>query len=116
MKEVHVSNVPWTATEEELKHFLERMTNPGAVCSCELRRDSFQTRHKGFGFVTFSDDEVAERVQQLATIPYRLNFQGRSLRINVSKRQVKHNPEHSITSLQAKALSMGCLTGDTFHI
>ncbi|CAM6091435.1 unnamed protein product [Calypogeia fissa] len=116
MKEVYVSNIPYTATEEDLKTFLESVTSPGAVCFCELRRDSFQTSHKGYGFVTFSGEEVAEQVRFLATSPYHLRLQGRSLRINVSKRQVKHNPEHSVMRLEGSTLSMGCLTGDTLNI
>ncbi|CAM6085235.1 unnamed protein product [Calypogeia fissa] len=107
MKEVHVSNVPFTATEEDLKTFLKSRTTPGAVCFCELRRDPFLTRHKGYGFVTFMEEEVAERVRFLANCPHELKFQGRSLRINVSKQQLRHNPEHRVVSLKGSALSMG---------
>ena len=54
---LHVGNLPFSVSEEELKNLFSDY-NPEEVA---LIKDKFSGRSKGFGFVTISDDEVAQK-------------------------------------------------------
>jgi len=54
---LHVGNLPFSVAEEELKNlFADYKTE-----EITLIKDKFSGRSKGFGFVTISDDEVANK-------------------------------------------------------
>lgn len=54
---LHVGNLPFSVTDEELKNLFAEY-NAEEV---SLIKDKFSGRSKGFGFVTISDDEVANK-------------------------------------------------------
>ena len=54
---LHVGNLPFSVEDNELKELFSEY-NPEEVT---LIKDKFSGRSKGFGFVTISDDEVANK-------------------------------------------------------
>lgn len=54
---IFVSNIPYKATEEELKDLFAEF---GEVQSAKIIIDKFSKRSKGFGFVEMSDDNQAQ--------------------------------------------------------
>jgi len=54
---LHVGNLPFSVTDEELKNLFAEY-NAEEV---SLIKDKFSGRSKGFGFVTISDDESAQK-------------------------------------------------------
>lgn len=54
---LHVGNLPFAVDEKEFKEMFSEY-NPDEVT---LITDKFSGRPKGFGFVTISDDEVAQK-------------------------------------------------------
>lgn len=54
---LHIGNLPFSVSEEDLKELFTEY-NPEEVV---LIKDKFSGRSKGFGFVTISDDEVANK-------------------------------------------------------
>lgn len=72
-----VGNLPFTATEAELREFFSAVGNCGSV---SLLTDRMTGRPRGFGFVEMSTQEEAQRA--ISELDGR-DFQGR--RINVSE-------------------------------
>lgn len=54
---LHVGNLPFAVDDEELKSLFSEY-NPEEVT---IIKNKFSGRSKGFGFVTISDDEVAQK-------------------------------------------------------
>jgi len=54
---LYVGNLPWSIDEEGLKKLFESY----ATEEVTLIKDKYSGRSKGFGFVTISDDEVANK-------------------------------------------------------
>lgn len=76
MKSIYVGNLPFTASEEDVRSLFEPF---GAVSSVKLVSDRDTGRPRGFGFVEMDDDGDAE------TAIRELNGKdmgGRTLRIN----------------------------------
>jgi len=76
---IYVGNLPFTATEEELKTLF---TECGTVTSVALITDKFSGKPRGFGFVEMSTPEEAQAVIA--------KFNGytmgdRALRVNIAK-------------------------------
>ncbi len=57
-KKLFVGNIEWGATEDDL-HAL--FSQHGEVEEAVIVKDKFSGRSKGFGFVTFVNDEDAEK-------------------------------------------------------
>ncbi len=57
-KKLFVGNLAWETTEEEL---LNLFSQYGEVEDHVILKDKFSGRSKGFGFVTFSNDEEADK-------------------------------------------------------
>jgi len=57
---IFVGGLNVKADENSLKQFFE--SNFGEVSRCKLIFDHFTQRSKGYGFVTFKDEEVAKKV------------------------------------------------------
>jgi RNA recognition motif-containing protein len=54
---IYVGNLPWSVDENKLKE----MFSAYSVEEASLIKDKFSGRSKGFGFVTISDDEEAQK-------------------------------------------------------
>ena len=75
---LHVGNLPFAFDDNELKEMFSEY-NPEEVT---LIKDKFSGRSKGFGFVTISDDEVAQKaISELNG----KDIQGRELRVSEAK-------------------------------
>ena len=62
-KTLYVGNLPYTATNEELKEFFGKV---GTVVSASVIMDRYSGRSKGFGFVDMETEEAAAAaVEQL---------------------------------------------------
>lgn len=55
---VYVGNLPWSVTDEKLK---ELFSTFGEISEAIVIKNKFSKRSKGFGFVTFSDEESAKK-------------------------------------------------------
>jgi len=82
---LYVGNLPFTVTEEALK---EAFSKFGDIEEATLIVDKFSNRSKGFGFVTFSDDEVAKKA--IAEMNEK-DFEGRPLKVSEAKPREEGN-------------------------
>lgn len=57
-KKLFVGNIKWETTEDELK---ELFSQHGEIEEAVIITDKFSGRSKGFGFVTFVNDEDADK-------------------------------------------------------
>lgn len=58
-RKVFVGGLSWETDEQSLRDYFRRF---GAVSDCVIMRDRVTGHPRGFGFVTYDDEEVAERV------------------------------------------------------
>ncbi|KAI3452018.1 hypothetical protein Pfo_008683 [Paulownia fortunei] len=58
-KKIFVGRLPQEASAEDLRHYFGRF---GRILDVYVPKDPKRTGHRGFGFVTFADDGVADRV------------------------------------------------------
>jgi len=77
-KKLYVGNLPFSATEEEIK---ELFASHGEVISVALVNDRETGRPRGFGFVEMGDADADSAVEALDG----KEFGGRSLRVNVAR-------------------------------
>ncbi len=82
---LHVGNLPFAVEDEELKNLFSEY-NPEEVT---LIKNKFSGRSKGFGFVTISDDEVA---QKAISEMNGKDVQGRELKVSEAK-PMEERPE-----------------------
>lgn len=75
MKKIYVGNLPFTATEDEVK---ELFGQHGTVNSVALITDRETGRPRGFGFIEVDDNDLATMVQNLDG----KEMGGRALRVN----------------------------------
>lgn len=79
MARLFVGNLPYKATEEELKTHFEQA---GAVTSASLITDRQTGRARGFGFVEMADDEGTKKA--IETLNGK-EFQDRELVVNEAR-------------------------------
>lgn len=60
-KKIFVGRLPQEATSEDLRQYFGRF---GRILDVYVPRDPKRTGHRGFGFVTFAEDGVADRVSR----------------------------------------------------
>jgi RNA recognition motif-containing protein len=77
-KRIYVGNLPFRASEDEVRELFERH---GAVQSVTLVTDRATGRPRGFGFVEMDDDQAEAAIEALNGT----DFGGRSLRVNVAR-------------------------------
>lgn len=77
-KRIYVGNLPYSATEEEVRTLFEPH---GTVNSVDILMDRMTGRPRGFGFVEMDDAGAAKAITQLNGS----EMGGRSLRINEAK-------------------------------
>ena len=75
---LHVGNLPFSVEDNELKEMFSEF-NPEEVT---LIKDKFSGRSKGFGFVTISDDEMAQKAVSALNGK---DVQGRELKVSEAK-------------------------------
>ncbi len=80
MKKVYVGNLPFQATEEDIRNWFQ---GAGAnVASVSLVTDKFTGQARGFGFVEINNDEEAARVIQSLNGQ---DFMGRNVVVNEAR-------------------------------
>ena len=77
-KKLYIGNLPFSATEEEIK---ELFANHGEVISVSMINDRETGRPRGFGFVEMEDDAAAAAIEALDGT----DFGGRALRVNEAR-------------------------------
>ncbi|VVB83727.1 RNA recognition motif. (a.k.a. RRM, RBD, or RNP domain) [uncultured archaeon] len=82
---LHVGNLPFSVDDEELKSLFAEYNAEEVT----LIKDKFSGRSKGFGFVTISNDEVAQKA--IADLNGK-DVQGRELKVSEA-RPMEERPE-----------------------
>ncbi|MDD6087944.1 MAG: RNA-binding protein [Desulfovibrionaceae bacterium] len=77
-KSLYVGNLPWAATEEEVRNLF---ANYGEVISVNLISDRETGRARGFGFVEMKDEDAAAAIEATDGV----NFNGRTLKVNEAR-------------------------------
>nr|MEE4267522.1 RNA-binding protein [Candidatus Krumholzibacteria bacterium] len=75
MKKIYVGNLPFSATEDEIK---ELFGQHGTVNSVALIMDRETNRPRGFGFIEVEDNDLSAMIQNLDG----KEMDGRALRVN----------------------------------
>jgi RNA recognition motif-containing protein len=57
-KKLFVGNIDWGTTDEDLQELFAKY---GDIEECVIIKDKFSNRSKGFGFVTFVNDDDADK-------------------------------------------------------
>ena len=76
---LYVGNLPFSVTEEALKKAFSEFGNIEEV---KIIVDKFSRRSKGFGFVTFSENEAGQKA--IAAMNEK-DFEGRALKVSEAK-------------------------------
>ena len=77
-KNIYVGNLPWSATEEDIRAKFEAF---GEVISVKLINDRETGRPRGFGFVEMEDQGALEAIESLDG----KDFGGRNLKVNEAR-------------------------------
>jgi RNA recognition motif-containing protein len=77
-KNIYVGNLPWSATEDEVRAAFEAF---GTVNSVKLISDRETGRPRGFGFVEMEDAGALDAIQALDG----KDFGGRNLKVNEAR-------------------------------
>ena len=78
-KKVYVGNLPFGVAEKELS---EMFSSYGEITEAIVIKDKYSGRSKGFGFVTFANDESATKAISEMN---EKEVQGRALKVNEAK-------------------------------
>jgi RNA recognition motif-containing protein len=76
---IYVANIPFKATEEELKGLFEEF---GEVSSAKIILDKFTQRSRGFGFIEMKDDTAG---RQAVNDLNGSDFMGKNLVVNEAR-------------------------------
>jgi RNA recognition motif-containing protein len=76
---LYIGNLPYAATEEDIKNFFSQAGN---VTSVALITDRATGRAKGFGFVEMATSEDA---QKAISMFHGQDFMGRALTVNIAR-------------------------------
>ena len=88
---LYVGNLPFTVTQEALKELFAKF---GDIEEATIISDKFSGRSKGFGFVTFSDDESAKKA--IAELNDK-DFEGRPMKVSEAK-PMEERPKRDFNS------------------
>jgi RNA recognition motif-containing protein len=86
-KSIYVGNLPWSATEEEIRNMFAAH---GTVNSVKLVTDRETGRARGFCFVEMPADDAATAIQALSSA----SLGGRALRINEAQPKAPRQPRY----------------------
>lgn len=81
MMKLYVGNLPWSATEEDLRNLFAPI---GETHSVSVITDRDTGRSRGFGFVEMSDEDAKSAMSQLNG----QDFGGRPLRVNEAEERM----------------------------
>ena len=76
---IYVGNLPYKVDNEKLKGIFSSF---GEVTEAVVIKDKYSNRSKGFGFVTFADEESAKRAIEEMN---EKEFEGRALKVSEAK-------------------------------
>jgi len=85
---IYIGNLPWEATDEELKRAFEAF---GEVSRATIIKDKFSGRSKGFGFIEMPDSDKAMKAIESMNGK---EFMGRNLKVNEAKPRPPKNREY----------------------
>lgn len=77
-KNIYVGNLPWSASEEDVRAAFEEF---GEVVSVKLVNDRETGRPRGFGFVEMEDNGAIKAIESLDGT----DFGGRNLKVNEAR-------------------------------
>ncbi len=77
-KRIYVGNLPFTATEPEIRTLFEEF---GTVREVNMVTDRETGRFRGFGFVEMDDKEADSAISKMDGV----EFNGRALRVNEAR-------------------------------
>lgn len=77
-KNLYVGNLPWSATEQEVR---DAFSAYGEVLSVKLIEDRETGRPRGFGFVEMDDQGATEAIESLDGS----DFGGRNIKVNEAR-------------------------------
>lgn len=86
-KSIYVGNLPWAATEEQVR---ELFSEYGNVISVKLVSDRETGRARGFGFVEMEDADAENAIEALDNS----SFGNRTLRVNEAKPRAPRPPRY----------------------
>lgn len=86
-KSLYVGNLPWSATEEEVRNLF---SSHGNVSSVKLISDRETGRARGFGFVEMDEADATGAVEALNGT----SFGGRTLRVNEAQPKAPRQPRY----------------------
>ena len=86
-KSIYVGNLPWSATEEQVRKLFAQH---GTVNSVNLVSDRETGRARGFGFVEMADGDAAAAIQALNGS----DMNGRSLKVNEAQPKAPRQPRY----------------------
>ncbi|MFH1533468.1 MAG: RNA-binding protein [Nitrospirota bacterium] len=78
-KKLFVGNIDWGTTDDELK---DLFAEHGEIEECVIIKDRATNRSKGFGFVTFVNDEDADKAIEALND---FEVKGRNLAVNEAR-------------------------------
>ncbi|MGE4554215.1 MAG: RNA recognition motif domain-containing protein [Desulfovibrionaceae bacterium] len=84
-KKLYVGNLPWSATEDEIRARFETF---GQVTSVNLVADRETGRPRGFGFVEMDDEGARQAIENLDG----KDFGGRTLKVNEARPREPRGP------------------------
>lgn len=86
-KSIYVGNLPWSATEEQVKVLFAEF---GDVQSVKLVSDRETGRARGFGFVEMEGQEALSAIEALDNT----SFNGRTIRVNEAQPRAPRAPRY----------------------
>jgi len=87
-KKLFVGNISWGVSDEQLQ---EAFAAFGAVEEAVIIKDKFSGRSKGFGFVTYTNDEDADKA--IAEMEGK-ELDGRELKVNEARPPKPRNTDY----------------------
>lgn len=78
-KKLFVGNISWDAKDDDLKNLF---SEHGEIEEAIIIKDKFSGRSKGFGFVTFTNDEDADKAVEALN---EQDFMGRNIVVNEAR-------------------------------
>lgn len=84
-KNIYVGNLPWSATEDDVR---DAFSQYGEVVSVKLVEDRETGRPRGFGFVEMEDQGALEAIENLNDT----DFGGRNIKVNEARPRTERRP------------------------